>query len=86
MIKLLKLEKRKPAFFISLNKCLGCCLVCNNSNCIAYGETEECDKCKNKNCIYSGYNCKNYDCQDCKNINCINNIKFDPKKQMIMHC
>lgn len=82
----MKTKKKNPGFFISRNKCLGCCLSCDNKDCILCEDIKGCDSCKNYKCIYNGYLCKDYDCLSCRNYACVNNGKFDPKKQIAINC
>jgi len=75
-------------FFISQNKCIGCCVVCENHECPLCGSYAVCSTCKNNKCVNnSNYTCNNYyGCGFCKNIHCVNHERFNPKQTLLKNC
>jgi hypothetical protein len=72
-------------YFYAKNKCVVCCVVCENKECESWGQAKECERCDNFQCVNNGHIC-DYDCENCKNIHCVNNARFDPIEEFFKHC
>ena len=78
---------QRVTYFYAKNRCVVCCVVCENEECEFWGDPQECERCSNFQCVNNGYYCKTYyDCGNCKNIHCVNNAKFDPIEEFFKHC
>jgi len=73
---------------IAKDKCLHCCVVCENSECSLCGSDTVCRQCKNSLCVNNGkYRCKfYYECDLCNNVHCVNHIRFNPREEFAKHC
>lgn len=73
---------------IAQNKCIGCCVVCENAECSLCGQDLACKNCKNHLCVNSNkYRCRFFfECELCKNIHCVNHVRFNPTEELVRYC